>query len=260
MERAESIEKNNTGIQEIPLLEEGDMKLLKRELAEKLGISRMTLYRWEKTGRLEELYVKQGAENDREESAQGGGKEKMPKGNREQGATEKKEVRKETAKGESPLKRENLSKKGTGEKRKQAKKGLHNQSEPFLFAGNPEPGKVLFYPAETSERVSNAEEEPTDNWDDMPQMNETDNQIPDDALVEKALYQRATGYVYEEVTKELIDGELQVKKVVQKQVAPDISAQIYWLKNRQPDRWRDKQEEREEQQAKVVVYYDYGEG
>jgi len=31
------------------------------------------------------------------------------------------------------------------------------------------------------------------------------------------------------------------KKVV-KQMAPDTTAQIFWLKNRQPDKWRDKKE------------------
>ena len=37
-------------------------------------------------------------------------------------------------------------------------------------------------------------------------------------------------------TKEILE-----KKVV-KQVAPDTTAQIFWLKNRRPDKWRDKQD------------------
>lgn len=37
-------------------------------------------------------------------------------------------------------------------------------------------------------------------------------------------------------TKEILE-----KKVV-KQVAPDTTAQIFWLKNRKPDKWRDKQD------------------
>jgi len=36
--------------------------------------------------------------------------------------------------------------------------------------------------------------------------------------------------------------ELTVTKVVTKQVHPDVTAQIFWLKNRKPDQWRDKQE------------------
>lgn len=58
-----------------------------------------------------------------------------------------------------------------------------------------------------------------------------------DREVENALLKRALGYEYEEVTKE--NGI--ITKVVTKQVAPDTTAQIFWLKNRKPDDWRDKQ-------------------
>ena len=58
-----------------------------------------------------------------------------------------------------------------------------------------------------------------------------------DILVENALLKRALGYEYDEVTKE--NGV--VTKIVTKQVAPDTTAQIFWLKNRKPDDWRDKQ-------------------
>ena len=57
-----------------------------------------------------------------------------------------------------------------------------------------------------------------------------------DYEVENALLKRALGYGYEEITYE--EGK-PVKKVT-KQVAPDVTAQIYWLKNRKPDKWRDK--------------------
>lgn len=59
-----------------------------------------------------------------------------------------------------------------------------------------------------------------------------------DYEVENALYKRALGYIYEEKTFE--DGVL--KKVVVKEVAPDTTAQIYWLKNRKPKEWRDRVE------------------
>lgn len=59
-----------------------------------------------------------------------------------------------------------------------------------------------------------------------------------DYEVENALFKRALGYTYEEKTYE--DGIL--KKVVTKEVAPDTTAQIYWLKNRKPKEWRDKQD------------------
>lgn len=63
-----------------------------------------------------------------------------------------------------------------------------------------------------------------------------------DLEVEASLFKRATGYEYDEVTKELIDGELVVTKVVTKQMAPDTTAQIYWLKNRLPHIYRDRHE------------------
>lgn len=69
-----------------------------------------------------------------------------------------------------------------------------------------------------------------------------------DVEVENALLKRALGYKYNEVTKELIvdketgEEELKVTKVVTKEVVPDTTAQIYWLKNRKPEDWRDKKE------------------
>lgn len=62
-----------------------------------------------------------------------------------------------------------------------------------------------------------------------------------DSQVESALLKRALGYDYEETTQERNDkGQLVVTKVVHKQVVPDTTAQIFWLKNRRPDKWRDK--------------------
>ncbi|RXZ84169.1 transposase [Paenibacillaceae bacterium] len=73
-----------------------------------------------------------------------------------------------------------------------------------------------------------------------------------DRHVENALLKRALGYQYDEVTKEsdkMIDPESgQLKTVmvktkrVTKEVHGDTTAQIFWLKNRRPDGWRDKQE------------------
>lgn len=77
-----------------------------------------------------------------------------------------------------------------------------------------------------------------------------------DLEVENALLKRALGYDYEEVTKEPLynpvtgdairneDGtpKIVVTRVVKKQVQPDTTAQIFWLKNRKPKDWRDKQE------------------
>ena len=65
-----------------------------------------------------------------------------------------------------------------------------------------------------------------------------------DRQVENALLKRALGYEYTETTREYIPelDEMKTTKKVIKQVAPDTTAQIFWLKNRKPDKWRDKQE------------------
>lgn len=69
-----------------------------------------------------------------------------------------------------------------------------------------------------------------------------------DREVENALFKRAMGYKYDEVTYER--GE-EVKRVT-KEVAPDTTAQIFWLKNRKPAEWRDKIE----QQQEIAVHDD----
>lgn len=58
-----------------------------------------------------------------------------------------------------------------------------------------------------------------------------------DAEVANSLHKRAVGFSYEENTYE--KGLL--TKTVEKEMAPDPGAALNWLKNRQPDKWRDKQ-------------------
>jgi hypothetical protein len=69
-----------------------------------------------------------------------------------------------------------------------------------------------------------------------------------DRQVENALLKRALGYKYDEITREPKYNEvndqieMMVTKRVTKEVQPDTTAQIFWLKNRKPEVWRDKQE------------------
>lgn len=69
-----------------------------------------------------------------------------------------------------------------------------------------------------------------------------------DIQVENSLFKRAIGYEYTETTRELKQNpetgklEMMVTKQVNKQVIPDTTAQIFWLKNRKPSKWRDKPE------------------
>lgn len=62
-----------------------------------------------------------------------------------------------------------------------------------------------------------------------------------DIQVENALLKRAMGYSYEEKKVEVSEEGTKVTKTI-KEVVPDTTAQIFWLKNRRPDRWRDKQD------------------
>lgn len=82
-----------------------------------------------------------------------------------------------------------------------------------------------------------------------------------DLMVENALLKRALGYEYEEIRTETERG-IETKRVVTtKMVIPDTTAQIFWLKNRRPDRWRDRKDidvDMGEQVAGVVVLPEIG--
>lgn len=78
---------------------------------------------------------------------------------------------------------------------------------------------------------------------------------PVDTQVENALLKRALGYDYIETVTDYTLSETEKdengnpKKIIKnvrmtkKHVAPDVGAQAFWLKNRRPDRWREKREE-----------------
>lgn len=70
-----------------------------------------------------------------------------------------------------------------------------------------------------------------------------------DRQVENALLKRALGYEYEEVSERFEGGVLKERKVTKKQVVPDTTAQIFWLKNRKPVEWRDKRNNEELDQS-----------
>lgn len=60
-----------------------------------------------------------------------------------------------------------------------------------------------------------------------------------DPLVERSLAQRALGYsVDTEEIKVTKDGKV-LRVPVRKHYPPDVTACIFWLKNRQPEKWRD---------------------
>ena len=69
---------------------------------------------------------------------------------------------------------------------------------------------------------------------------------PVDIEVENALLKRALGFEYEEVTTEIYElpdgGKRKQVKKTRKMVVPDTAAAFIWLKNRRPDKWRDRRE------------------
>lgn len=61
-----------------------------------------------------------------------------------------------------------------------------------------------------------------------------------DLEVENALFKRATGYTV--IETKVIESDKDGKKTetITKHIPPDTTAQIFWLKNRKPNEWRDK--------------------
>ncbi|HGM5043068.1 TPA: terminase [Stenotrophomonas maltophilia] len=63
-----------------------------------------------------------------------------------------------------------------------------------------------------------------------------------DGLVEQSLFRRAMGYSHQSEKVFQYQGAIVRAKTVE-HYPPDTTACIFWLKNRQPDSWRDKREE-----------------
>jgi hypothetical protein len=59
-----------------------------------------------------------------------------------------------------------------------------------------------------------------------------------DPKIERSLAERALGYSVDITELFVIDGAI-VEHNVRKHYPPDVTAQIFWLKNRNPERWRD---------------------
>ena len=76
-----------------------------------------------------------------------------------------------------------------------------------------------------------------------------------DIEVENALLKRALGYSYEEKKVEVSEEGTKVTKTI-KEVVPDTTAQIFWLKKRRPEQWRDKQDIEHSGAVNVRKVYD----
>ena len=62
-----------------------------------------------------------------------------------------------------------------------------------------------------------------------------------DADVSDRLYQRAMGFVAPDIDIRVIENRI-VETPLKKYYPPDTTAAIFWLKNRQKDKWREKQD------------------
>ncbi len=62
-----------------------------------------------------------------------------------------------------------------------------------------------------------------------------------DSNVAKSLYERANGYEHPEVHVSNYQGEITLTELT-KRYPPDTTAGIFWMKNRQPDKWRDRKQ------------------
>ena len=62
--------------------------------------------------------------------------------------------------------------------------------------------------------------------------------IDADRKVERSLYERACGYSHPEVHITSYLGQITITDIT-KHYPPDPTSMIYWLKNRQPEKWRD---------------------
>lgn len=72
-----------------------------------------------------------------------------------------------------------------------------------------------------------------------------------DSKVVRSLYERANGYTHPEEKVFNNNGEIVTHETL-KHYPPDPTAMIFWLKNRQPEKFRDKQEIEHSGEVKIV--------
>lgn len=65
--------------------------------------------------------------------------------------------------------------------------------------------------------------------------------IQADAEIAESLFNRAKGYVAPDLDIKMYEGEI-IETPYMKHYPPDATSMIFWLKNRQPDLWREKRE------------------
>ena len=129
-------------------------------------------------------------------------------------------------------------------------------------------------------QVLDIDEGTINNWKKNPEFFKSlkENKLKADEIVELSLFQRATGYEYDEVVYEKsktgglslkgtrdAEGKIDIEefghtdthivKVTKKHVLPDVTACIFWLKNRQPEQWRDETHTKTTEEKKLEVVH-----
>lgn len=81
-------------------------------------------------------------------------------------------------------------------------------------------------------------------------MQDKDTESNPEKQAEDALLRRALGFQQKEIySEDMIDKksgeqlEILKRRVVSKEIAPDVRALLFWLKNRCPQRWSEKQKQ-----------------
>ena len=93
-------------------------------------------------------------------------------------------------------------------------------------------------------KIFSVTEQTINNWKkDYPEFLESlkSGKLLADSKVEASLFQRACGYSHPEVHITNYQGKITQTAVI-KHYPPDPTAMIFWLKNRKPEEWREKQE------------------
>lgn len=73
-----------------------------------------------------------------------------------------------------------------------------------------------------------------------------------DSKVERSLFQRATGYSHPDIHISNFQGKVTTTPII-KHYPPDVTAQIFWLKNRKPDEWADRNITKFENLPEVII-------
>ena len=76
-----------------------------------------------------------------------------------------------------------------------------------------------------------------------------------DFVVERSLYERAQGYKLKEEKVVMVNGAPE-KIITEREIPPDPTSMIFWLKNRNPKSWRDKVDLEHSGTTKLVILDD----